>query len=551
VLVAVGLAAIFAGMTSLPRLRAIELRLSDWRLRVIRPNKAINQVLIVGIEDSTFKTLPAWGPGALQRSAYAAVVRRLADYGARAIAVDVYFGQEPDSAKQDAELAAAMKDAGNVVIVADPTVTIERGTEHIQFAPPSSTIAEAATAVASQLLFRPDGIVRSVNLWQTAGDGESIFPALCFAAVQVAKGAPPHVPDSNWPNMLIRWAGPSGTVSHIPLEDVHQGRVEPALVRNRIVFVGRWDEMEDRLQTPLGPMSGVEIHAQAAATMLSGRYAIMPGLGVGFLTAIPLCALLGFMSVGLRAWRAWLLTGLVLLLWILGIYAAYRVWLVLLPMAGTTLALLACGVVLAVLQSERTVSSLSRLWPSWVTAEGEEIEATVLVCDLAGYTSKSEQAAPGEMMALLREFFALVDETMGAFGGVLARRPGDAAIVFFRAEEGLPHHAARAVRAAIALRNRLRDAWRGRDIDFGITLTTGNVSLGFVGVNPPEPQILGDPVNVAFRLQEECRKRKQCILADWPTASADPETANIMRPVGEVTVRHRTSPVQLFVPQDA
>ena len=105
--------------------------------------------------------------------------------------------------------------------------------------------------------------------------------------------------------------------------------------------------------------------------------------------------------------------------------------------------------------------------------------------------------------------------------GVSARRPGDAAVVFFRPEDRSDHHAARALRAARELLERLQERWPEEEIGFGITLTTGEVSLGWVGEAPPEPQILGDPVNVAFRLQSECRRRACPILADWETATAD------------------------------
>ena len=214
------------------------------------------------------------------------------------------------------------------------------------------------------------------------------------------------------------------------------------------------------------------------------------------------------------------------------------------------LAVVAAGVVVSALQSEAALSSLARLWPGWVSEEGEQLEVTVLVCDMAGYTARSERVEPSELMAMMRDFFAIVDDVVGRHGGVSARRPGDAAVVFFRPDEGLDHHAARAVRAAQDLRVSLDERWPEEDIGFGITLTTGQVSLGWVGEAPPEPQILGDPVNVAFRLQGECRERSCPILADWETASADEPTMALMRPLGQVQVRNRTQPVQIFTPTD-
>jgi adenylate cyclase len=210
--------------------------------------------------------------------------------------------------------------------------------------------------------------------------------------------------------------------------------------------------------------------------------------------------------------------------------------------------MLLTGVVMAGLQRRSALETLARVWPTWVSEEGEQLEVTVLVCDMAGYTARSERLEPTDLMSMMREFFAIVDDVVGDWGGVSARRPGDAAVVFFRPDREADHHAARALRAAHDLRDRLDERWPADDIGFGITLTTGEVSLGWVGEAPPEPQILGDPVNVAFRLQSECREKSCPILADWDTATADDEMMARMRPLGEVEVRNRTEPVQIFTP---
>ncbi len=528
----------------LPALRATELGLLDWRLRATRPVPAADRLLIVAIEASTFETLGTWGPSALDRAAWPPAIHALADAGARAIALDVYF--TPTSTGADAALAAALADAGTVIIVADATARRAQGdTESLTFRPPSPAIAKAAAGVASPLLFRPDNTVRWVRLQQTAADGSTAYPALAFAVAQAVTRGPLRVPPSSWPLMTIPWSGPMGTIRRVRFEDLCAGRVPPDQIRDRVVFVGRWDEMEDLLQTPLGPVNGVEIHAQATAALLSGRYLTPAGNTAGLLIALVLSAALALLGIRRVVWVTWLHTACAVLCWLALAYVVFRAGGVILPVTGTALSLLATGLVLSALGSERALRSLTKLWPSWVSTEAQEVEATVLVCDLAGYTSRSEQSAPGEMLELLRRFFSLVEEAVREFGGTLARRPGDAAIVLFRHEDGRPHPAARALRAALALRDRLHEAWRDTDIGFGITLTTGLVSLGFVG---PEPQILGDPVNVGFRLQSECRSLDEPIIADWPTTTADPEMARLMRPLGEVEVRHRKTPVQIFAP---
>lgn len=186
--------------------------------------------------------------------------------------------------------------------------------------------------------------------------------------------------------------------------------------------------------------------------------------------------------------------------------------------------------------------------PSWVTTDGEQLEVTVLVCDLAGYTARAENATAKETLRLLQPFFSIVDSVVPGFGGVVAGRPGDAALVFFRSDGDIVPHTTRALQAAEALELRLSDWASQQGMAFGITLATGEVSLGWVGQAPPQPQIVGDPVNAAFRLQDECRERGLRILMDGGTARADREVTDRTVFLGEAYVKNREQPICLYTP---
>lgn len=444
----------------------------------------------------------------------------------------------------DGALADAIARAGNVVLVAGAEAELMDGVgERKQFSLPAEPISGAARLVASPLLFRPDGVVRWVETHQP--DPETATAWLALSSALLLDEARP-VPE----RMLINWAGPSGTVEGVAFEDIHAGRWTPNVVRDRFVLIGVTDDMKDLFQTPLGPMAGVEIHAQAAATILSGLHISTAGGLVALLVALPGALLVALVGRGRNHWWSWGLAAALAVAWGAASIMVFQRALLLLPLTGPSLAFILTGVVTAGVHSEAALRSLARVRPNWLADEGEQLEVTVLVCDMAGYTSRSERVAPSELMALMREFFAIVDEVVGRWGGVSARRPGDAAVVFFRPDDRPEHHTARAVRAARELLARLDQRWPDDDIGFGITLTTGEVSLGWVGEAPPEPQILGDPVNVAFRLQSECRERDCPILADWKTATAAEEVMARMRPLGQVQVRNRTEPVQIFTPVD-
>lgn len=542
--VAVACVAVLAA-ARLNALRALELRTVDWRLSRPHPAPPLDDFVIVALTRQTFADpdLKRWGPTALARSAYVPVIEHLSAMGPRAIGFDLFFSGESDPAT-DADLGRAMADAGNVIVVAGAEAeVVGQAEERREFQPPDGPIAEAVRAVASPLLFRPDNVVRWVETLQHDADGLTAYPALSAALVREEARTIPE-------RLMINWAGPAGTVATVAFEDVHAGTADERALRGRYVLIGATDEMKDLFSTPVGPMSGVEIHAQAAATLLSGRLIHESSNLLGLLIALPASLAIALVGRGRRQWWTLGLTALLAIGWLALGAALFARSLVLLPLIGVALSVLGTGVVVSALQSEAALASLARLRPTWVKQEGEQLEVTVLVCDMAGYTARSEAASPAEIMAMMREFFAIVDGVVAPLGGVAARRPGDAALVFFRPEANRPHHAARALAAARELRRRLAERWPEEELSFGITLTTGEVSLGWVGETPPEPQILGDPVNVAFRLQSECRERACPILADWPTTSADPEVSAAMRPLGQVEVRNRRQPVQIFTPDE-
>src|SRR5213080_3420508 len=58
---------------------------------------------------------------------------------------------------------------------------------------------------------------------------------------------------------------------------------------------------------------------------------------------------------------------------------------------------------------------------------------TVLFCDLAGYTARSEQLDPEDLQALLERYFARVREQAERFGGTLEKFIGDAVMAVFGA----------------------------------------------------------------------------------------------------------------------
>ncbi len=543
---------------------ALEMRTYDWRARTFAGSAAEQSIVIVGVDADSLQSLqPLWGPNALTRDRYVTMVTRLSAAGASAIGLDVSMVRPSE---HDRRLAEAIRAAGNVVLVTDAVAKVEpdQRMETYTFTDPPRALRAAARYIASPLMQRPDNVVRFFRPWQASADGTRKFPALATALALLHNPEPPDqdsvsrtgrdhsAGDLEW----IRWTGGATAFDVIPARDVVAGRIDAGKVRGKIALIGRWDEMEDTLQTPAGPLPGVAVHGHATATLLGGpwlhRWPILD-ISVALLLVLSL-AVVACRTSTVKT-TGWLLL-LLALLWLIG-FAAFREWGVWIELVPSSAALLVAWAFVSLMQGERVLGWVERQFPSWVSSEPMELVGTVLVCDIRGYTTRSEKEAAAETMRFLEDFFVAVDHAVAPHGGITARRPGDAAIVLFRetgtstAERGGGSHADRAVRAAIDLRATLvglaaEFRAKGREpFEAGTTLVTGSVSVGVLGSEHKEPQIIGDPVNTAFRLQEYARENRQDLLVSGRTVDALTAQFHLTE-VGDVRVRGREEPISLW-----
>jgi class 3 adenylate cyclase len=124
---------------------------------------------------------------------------------------------------------------------------------------------------------------------------------------------------------------------------------------------------------------------------------------------------------------------------------------------------------------------------------------TVLFCDLVGFTSRSEQLDPEEVSATLAPYHARLRATLERYGGTVEKFIGDAVMAVFGAPVAHEDDPERAVRAALAIRDELRE---DEMLDVRIAVNTGE-ALVRLGARPQEGEtmVTGDVVNTAARLE--------------------------------------------------
>jgi len=176
-------------------------------------------------------------------------------------------------------------------------------------------------------------------------------------------------------------------------------------------------------------------------------------------------------------------------------------------------------------------------------------DITVVFCDLRAFTAFAETAEPEEVMGVLDDYYQALGDLVTRFEGTLERFTGDGLMVFFN--DPLPCEDAplRAVRMAVAMRNRIQalaQGWarRGYDLALGVGVAQGYATLGRVGFEGrSDYTAIGTCTNLAARLCAEARPW-QILLS--PRVHASVEEFVTSEPVGELTLRGFSRPVATF-----
>jgi adenylate cyclase len=189
--------------------------------------------------------------------------------------------------------------------------------------------------------------------------------------------------------------------------------------------------------------------------------------------------------------------------------------------------------------------------------EGQVIECTVLFVDIRRFTGLAEVLPPARLIGTLNHYFERMLEVVEAEGGIVNKFGGDSLLAVF----GSPlnpsqDHAARAVRAALRMRLALAEFNREQadaempELRVGFGLATGELVAGNVGSSRKlEYTVIGDPVNLAARLQELTTELHTDVLMSAETARRASSVARL-RSLGEIEVRGRAEAVEVYSAED-
>jgi class 3 adenylate cyclase/DNA-binding NarL/FixJ family response regulator len=173
----------------------------------------------------------------------------------------------------------------------------------------------------------------------------------------------------------------------------------------------------------------------------------------------------------------------------------------------------------AIIDREEQGDRLARMLPGGIAeklrregrgaGESEELDVTVLMSDVRGYSAIAERVAPTALAGQLNGHRAAMNRAILAVGGTVMQYVGDAVMAVFGAPERCDGHESLSVRAAAAMhaaQRELNDEWVGRGLEpfhLGIGISTGRVAAAMLGSEEHlEYTLVGDAVNLAQRLQQ-------------------------------------------------
>jgi adenylate cyclase len=179
--------------------------------------------------------------------------------------------------------------------------------------------------------------------------------------------------------------------------------------------------------------------------------------------------------------------------------------------------------------------SAAHVKPEWAMV-------TVAFVDIRGFTSFSDQATARDAVAYLEEFFATVVPVIHEHGGHVNQLQGDGLLAVFDS----PDHADRALAAGCAIGPAV-DAQFGDRCRIGVGINSGLVLVGTIGAaGVAQDTVIGDPVNVASRVQDATRDLGERLLLTEATRVLLDGPHPELEPRGGLALRGKALPVEVY-----
>ncbi|BAZ28455.1 adenylate/guanylate cyclase with Chase sensor [Cylindrospermum sp. NIES-4074] len=343
--------------------------------------------------------------------------------------------------------------------------------------------------------------------------------------------------DAKGYQLLLNYRGKIQRFTKVSLTAVLENTIPPDLMRGKVVLIGPTAEsLRDLFYTPYTSnvfanperMAGVAIHANLISQILSAAIDGRP-----LIQSLPeplewLWILVWSITGGVLCWqqrRNSSLIGVSVFLagggLVGGSFLAFLIgWWI--PVVPPLLALTGSAIAIAQYIA-RSAADMQKTFGRYLTDEvvanlletpsglklgGERRKVTILLSDVRGFSSMSEQLPPEQVVKILNLYLEAMTDVINYYKGTINEFMGDGILVMFGAPISRPDDSQRAIACAIGMQLAMQKVNEQNEImglpilEMGIGINTGEVVAGNVGSQKrAQYTVIGSHVNLAARIE--------------------------------------------------
>lgn len=146
--------------------------------------------------------------------------------------------------------------------------------------------------------------------------------------------------------------------------------------------------------------------------------------------------------------------------------------------------------------------------PDGLQVGGENLNVTILMADIRGFSSVTEKLSPEQVVAMLNIYLSIMTDVIIKYEGTIDEFIGDGILVIFGAPVWQEDHACRAAACAIEMQlsmDKLNAEFTANgfpEVQIGIGINTGEVVVGNIGSQKRAKYgVVGRNVNIASRIE--------------------------------------------------
>ncbi len=537
-----------------------------------------DRIVMIVYNEETLKLTGQRSP--VDRTILAQALETIDQAGAKAIGIDILFDMSQDDDQLLISTFKSMK-TPTYLAYADPELNPE-----IDFAQHEFLVDFLANLEGSNV--KPT----SIDMGQDFDGVQRRWTSLPsdlppFLAIALTKPNPKFAKNDGAIRYLVPDKADTPVFDKLPID----GFADPAMldffipyIKDKYVLIGGDFIDRDRFDTPLATvegasaddsnMIGLEIHAHMLAQLLDDNIpSKIPGWTLWLAAIIvAICGGLSAMVVG-RAIKVAFILIAQFFFFLVFPFILHRIGIDTLTLpafgwgVGWLLGYASVGAAARTIGSKQRAfaqGALGKYLPKSIAGEimrdpeklalhGEKRQIFAVFTDLEGFTKLSHAVEPEMVATLLNDYLDRLSDVALEYGGTIDKFVGDALVAFWGAPIAYPDDGERAAKAAYAL-YQAGEEFR-KNVPEGVPpigrtrvgMHYGDAIVGnFGGEGRIQYTALGDAMNTAARLEAANKALETKVLIS--REAMERTGMDWYRPMGKITLRGRSTPVDVFEP---